>query len=183
VDRPQAAGMVTRLAHTAQLGAGTLAAGRALMADAFGGRFDDEDWDHGLGGMHVLVEEDDGLVAHGALVLRRLLHGGRSLRCGYVEAVAVRPDRRGRGLGHAVMAALEELAPGYDLLGLASSEAGQPLYTSRGWQRWRGPTSVLGPAGIEATPEDDTVHVWGHASLGLDLDGELTCDWRPGDVW
>lgn len=175
--------MVTRVVHTAQLDGGTLAVGRALMAEAFAGRFDDEDWDHALGGMHALVEEDDGLVAHGALVMRRLLHDRRSLRCGYVEAVAVRPDRQGHGLGHTVMEALEELAPGYDLLGLASSDAALSFYSSRGWRRWRGPTSVLGPAGIEPTPEDDTVHVWGHDSLGLDFDGELTCDWRSGDVW
>ena len=175
--------MVTRVAHTGQLSGAELAAGRALMTDAFAGGFDDEDWDHGLGGMHVLVQEDEALVAHGALVLRRLLHDGRSLRCGYVEAVAVHPDHRGRGHGHAVMAALEELAPAYDLLGLASSEAALHLYSARGWERWRGPTSVLGLHGVEPTPDDDSVHVWGHDALGLDLDGELTCDWRNGDVW
>ena len=29
------------------------------------------------------------------------------------------------------------------------------LYEARGWQRWRGPTSVLSPAGVEPTPDDD----------------------------
>lgn len=172
-----------RLAHTGQLDASTLAAARSLLDVAFDGRFGDDDWEHGLGGMHALAHDGDDLVAHGSVVLRRLIHDGRSLRCGYVEAVAVRADQRGTGLGHGVMDALEGLAPGYDLLALASSKAGLPLYAARGWSRWRGPTSVHSLDGVIATPEDDAVHVWGHAALGLDVDGGLTCDWRPGDVW
>ena len=56
--------------------------------------------------MHAIVEEDGVIVAHGAVVQRRLLHGGRALRTGYVEGVAVRPDRQRRGLGAALMTAL-----------------------------------------------------------------------------
>ena len=131
-------------------------------------------------GMHALVVDGGVLVAHGSLVARRFLHDGRSLRCGYVEAVAVRPDRQGTGLGHRVMEQLETLAPAYDLLALSASDAGAALYASRGWTRWAGTTSVLAPGGVARTPEDDD-GVW---VLGLpDVDGELTCDWRPGDVW
>jgi aminoglycoside 2'-N-acetyltransferase I len=129
-----------------------------------------------------VVLEDDAVAAHGALVMRRLLHDGRSLRAGYVEAVAVRPDRRRAGHAATVMAALEALAPAYDVLALATSEEGVALHESRGWQRWRGPTSVLAPTGIEPTPDEDGVYVLpGRAAL--DLDAPLTCDWRPGDVW
>ena len=39
--------------------------------------------------------------------MRRLLHDGQALRNGYVEAVAVRLDRRRRGHGDVVMEALE----------------------------------------------------------------------------
>ncbi len=75
------------------------------------------------------------MIAHGSLVMRRLLHGERSLRAGYVEGVAVRLDRRRAGHASTVMAALEALAPAYDLLALSSSEDGVPFYESRGWQR------------------------------------------------
>ena len=79
--------MVT-VRHTAQLTPDELADARALC-DASYDDFGDEDWAHALGGMHALVVEDGALVAHGELVLRRVLVDGRWLRCGYVEAVAI----------------------------------------------------------------------------------------------
>jgi len=133
--------------------------------------------------MHALVlEGDDTVIAHGSLVMRRLLHDQRSLRVGYVEAVAVRADRRRRGHGATVMAALERLAPAYDLLALSASDAGVAFYEARGWSLWRGPSSVITPEGAVPTPEDDgAIYVLG--GTGLDLDGPIACDWREGDVW
>lgn len=166
---------------TALLAPADLAEARALMDVAFDD-FSDHDWDHGLGGLHALVREDGLIVAHGSLVQRRLLVGGRSLRCGYVEAVAVHPDHRRRGLGHRLMDDLEAHAPAFDLLALSASRAGVALYESRGWTLWRGPTSVLGPHGPEPTPDDDgSVYVLG--GTDLDLDAPVACDWREGDVW
>ena len=171
--------MLTR--HTAELGAGELGEVRALLDAAFVD-FSDHDWDHALGGQHVLVRTEGLLVAHGSLVLRRVLVGGRSLRSGYVEAVAVLPGHRRRGHATTVMAALEELAPAYDLLALSASEAGVPLYEERGWQPWRGPTAVLGPTGPEPTPDDDgSLYVLG--GQDVDRDAPIACDWRDGDVW
>ncbi len=172
-----------RLLHTSEVDAATLRLVRDLLDEAFEGGFSDHDWDHGLGGTHALVTVDGTVVAHGSLVQRRLLHGGRSLRAGYVEAVAVRAVRRGSGHATEVMAALESLRSGYDVLALSASEKGAGLYESRGWLRWRGPTSVLTPSGIVPTPDDDgSVYVLPGATP-LDLDAELTCDWRDGDVW
>lgn len=156
---------------------------RALL-DASFDDFTDHDWEHGLGGLHAVVRADDGAVlAHGSLVLRRLLVEGRSLRCGYVEDVAVRADRRRRGLAGQVMGELESLAAGYDVLALSASEPGALVYLSRGWQLWRGPSSVLSPTGLEATPaEDGSIYVLPGA-VPLDLDAPIACDWRDGDVW
>jgi aminoglycoside 2'-N-acetyltransferase I len=177
--------MVTvELRHTAHLPARTLAAARALLDDAFDGDFDDEDWDHALGGLHALAWDDEELVGHGAVVQRRLLHGGRALRTGYVEAVAVAPAHRRSGVASALMARLEDVVRGgYDLGALGATDDGAALYAARGWQRWRGPTSVLGPAGTVRTPDDDGAVLVLPAALPLDLDGTLTCDWRDGDVW
>jgi aminoglycoside 2'-N-acetyltransferase I len=86
-----------RRATTAELGAEELAALRRLVFEAFGGRFDEHDWEHMLGGVHLLVEEDDGVVAHGAVVPRVLVAGGRELRTGYVEGW--RPGGTGGGGG------------------------------------------------------------------------------------
>ena len=75
------------LAPTAHVGDDLLAGARALMDLAFDD-LEDDDWEHALGGVHALVVDDDRVLAHGSVVLRRLLHAGRALRCGYVEARA-----------------------------------------------------------------------------------------------
>ncbi|MEU6587959.1 GNAT family N-acetyltransferase [Streptomyces sp. NPDC046881] len=173
-----------RTAHTADLDPSDLRDVRALLDAAFDGDFSAEDWDHGLGGMHVLIRDGGGLAAHGALVLRRVRHRGRWLRTGYVEAVAVRADVRRTGLGGRVMAELERLADrAYDLGALAASEDGAPLYTARGWQRWPGQVHALSPDGIVRLREEEGgVYVRPALAGPLDPDGELVFDWRDGDV-
>ena len=171
-------------AHTADLDPATLDAVRALLEDAFAGDITEADLEHALGGVHALVWDGDDLVAHGSVVQRRLLHGGRALRTGYVEAVAVARAHRGRGHGAAVMAELERVIRGaYDLGALGSSDEALGFYVHRGWRCWAGPTSALTPDGIVRTPDEDGgIHVL-EVGVALDLDGELTCDWRDGDPW
>jgi len=174
-----------RTAHTADLDAGTLREARALLYDVFDD-MTEPDWEHALGGLHAIVRDGTGMVGHASLVQRRLLHQGRALRTGYVEGVGVRPDRRGRGHGAAMMAALERLAGrAYDLAALAATDEAAAFYAGRGWQLWRGPSSALTPDGIHATPDEDgCIFVLPlDGSPALDLDGGLTCDWRDGDVW
>ncbi len=173
-----------RTAHTTDLDAATLTAARALLDAVFGEDMTDEDWEHAMGGIHALVWEDDELIGHGSVVQRRLLHGRRAVRTGYVEGVAVRADRRRRGHGAAVMEALERVVRGaYELGALGATDEGADLYTSRGWKRWQGPLFALTPAGVTRTEEEDgSIYVL-PVAVPLDLSGELTCDWRDGDVW
>ena len=179
-------GMATdlRLAHTADLDARELGAVRALLDDAFDGGLSDEDWDHGLGGLHVLLRDAGGLAAHGSVVMRRVRHRGRWLRTGYVEAVAVRSDVRRAGLGGRVTAELERvIGRAYDLGALSASEDGAPLYTARGWQRWPGRLHALSPDGIVRLPEvEGYLYVWPALAGPLDPAHELVLDWRDGDV-
>ena len=173
------------VAHTAELDRSTLAAARALLVESFEGAFGDEDWEHALGGLHALAFDDGGrLVAHGAVVQRRLIHVGRALRAGYVEALAVAPGHRRRGHASAVMETLEDLiGRAYDLGALSATDDGATLYVARGWLPWRGPTSALTPSGAVRTPEDDDgVFVW-PVTAALERGGALTCDWRDGDLW
>jgi aminoglycoside 2'-N-acetyltransferase I len=173
-----------RTAHTADLDAATLTTARALLDAVFGEDMTDDDWEHVLGGVHALVWEDGELIGHASVVQRRLLHRGRALRTGYVEGVAMRADRRRRGHGAALMDALERVVRGaYEVGALGATDDGAGLYTARGWQRWQGPTSVLTPTGIRRTEEDDGCVYVLPVGVPLDLSGELTCDWRDGDVW
>lgn len=171
-------------AHTSELDVATLKAARVLLHEAYDGDLSDHDWEHVLGGVHALVWETGVLVGHGAVVQRRLLHGGRALRTGYVEGVGVRADRRGRGYGAAIMDALEGvLRAAYELGALSASEDGLTFYAARGWQMWRGPSSVLTPTGVERTDDEDGGIFVLPLGVPLDLTGGLTCDWRDGDVW
>ena len=173
-----------RLAHTYELDAATLAAIERMVVDAFPGNFDDHDWEHALGGIHAIVEEAGAIIAHGAVVQRRLLHDGRALRTGYVEAVAVRPDRQRNGLGAALMHALAPvIRDAYAIGALAAAERAGRLYRSLGWLPWCGATWVLSPEGMRRTAdEDEGVYVL-PLDTPMDLAGELVCDWRDGDVW
>jgi aminoglycoside 2'-N-acetyltransferase I len=173
-----------RTAHTADLDPADLTAARDLLYDVFEGDMAEADWEHALGGVHALVWDGTTLIGHGSVIQRRLLHQGRALRTGYVEAVAVRADRQGQGHGAAVMGALERVLRGaYDLGALGSSDEGAGFYAARGWRLWRGPSFALTPEGVRRTAaEDGCLYVF-ELAVPLDLDGELTCDWRDGDVW
>ncbi|MFJ3925896.1 GNAT family N-acetyltransferase [Streptomyces sp. NPDC090022] len=175
----------TRLAHTSQLGDRALEEIRSLLDAAFDGDFSDEDFEHGLGGMHALVHQDGELVAHGSVVQRRVVHGGAALRTGYVEAVAVREGYRRRGLGNAVMGGLEGvIARAYVLGALSASDEGAALYAGRGWRVWGGEIGALSPGGPLRLPEEEgSTYVWTPpGGVRPDPTGRLDFDWRDGDV-
>jgi aminoglycoside 2'-N-acetyltransferase I len=173
-----------RTAHTADLDDATLEAARTLLDDVFDRDMSADDWEHSLGGVHALAWEGDELVGHASVVQRRLLHGGRALRTGYIEGVGVRADRRRRGHAAAMMEALERVVRGAYVLGaLSATDEAADLYAARGWKLWHGPTSALTPTGITRTEQDDgSIYVL-PVTAPLDLSGQLTCDWRDGDVW
>jgi len=173
-----------RLVHTADLDNETRQGLCQMVADAFAGDFTETDWEHTLGGMHALIWHHGAIVAHAAVVQRRLLYRGNALRCGYVEGVAVREDFRGQGLVHALLDGVEQVIRGaYQVGAVSSSDLARRVYTARGWLPWRGPTSVLAPTGPTRTPEDDgTVFVL-PVGISLDTSADLMCDWRAGDVW
>jgi aminoglycoside 2'-N-acetyltransferase I len=173
-----------QLAHTAELDANTLTAARTLLDHVFGADMSDDDWDHALGGLHALMWEGGAMIGHASLVQRRLIYQGRALRTGYVESVAVRPDRRRRGVGAAMMRELERvIGAAYDLGALGATEDGAALYRSRGWRQWEGETWALAPSGpIRTEAVDGDVYVY-EVGLTLDVRAPLTCDWRDGDLW
>src|SRR5262249_53235769 len=95
-----------RRRRTQELTSGELNAIRAMLVATFAADGDDfslEDWQHALRGMHVIVDLDGRIVAHGSVVQRALQIGGVSLRTGYVEAVATAPTHQRGGLGTRTM--------------------------------------------------------------------------------
>lgn len=160
---------------------------RAMFDEAWGcdgDGFDDDDWDHASGGIHVLARLGNEIVGHGAVIERHLEMGDTPLRTGYVEAIAVRPTYQGRGFGSAVMRDVGDILRSEYELGALST--GSPdFYERLGWQRWLGPTWVRKPRGLERTQDDDggILVLRTPSSPPLDLSAPLSCEWRSGDVW
>jgi aminoglycoside 2'-N-acetyltransferase I len=170
-----------------ELGAARTVELRALFDaawDATGEPFEDLDWQHALGGVHVILEDGGRILAPAAVVERRLEAGSRAIRTGYVEAVATLPGHQGQGHGSRVMQTVNRHIDGTFELG-ALAAAVPAFYERLGWVRWTGPTGVRTPDGVVATPEEDGtifVRLTGRTPP-LDLSGRLVCDWRAGDVW
>jgi aminoglycoside 2'-N-acetyltransferase I len=173
-----------QVAHTAELDRTVLDGARDLLDTVFAGEMTDHDWEHSLGGMHAIGWHGTDLVGHASVIQRRLMHGGASLRTGYVEGVGVHPAWQRQGLGGHLMEALETIiANAYDIGALGATDEAISLYEHRGWVRWLGPTAAITPAGIVRTPdEDDCIYVL-PLRRSVDLAGDLVCDWRDGDVW
>ncbi len=161
---------------------------RAIMDEAFGTdeeeRFTDDDWEHALGGTHFVLDLDGEIVGHASVVERRLELGGRPVRTGYVEAVAVATGRQGGGFGSVLMTDVNAwIADHFELGALGTGR--RRFYERLGWLTWRGPSSVRTTDGERRTAEDDgyIMVLPTPASPPLDLAASITCEWRPGDVW
>ena len=137
-----------------------------------------------MGGVHVLAQDDGRLVGHAAVVERRIEIGGVALRTGYVEAVAVAPDRRGEGIGSRVMDDVAEIIRAEFELGMLGTGV-QPFYERLGWRIWGGPSAVRTDHGLEPSPDEDgyLMVLDTPTTPALDPKALITCDWRPGDSW
>ena len=175
------------IAEPGELSRDDLSSAEKLVRSAFGDGFREHDWLHGVDGVHVLITEDDKLLAHAAVVTRTLRHGGEVFDTGYVEGVGVRGDQQGRGLGRLLMDHAESLIrTRHDIGALNAVESAASFYAGRGWQIWDGPTQADTPDEVIDTydaadrifllPTDATTHSFAKSV-------PLICDWRIGDLW
>jgi aminoglycoside 2'-N-acetyltransferase I len=177
--------MVLLVRRTGEMAPEMLAAVRGLLLAAFAGDFSDDDWDHTLGGWHVVaVDGASAPLAHAAVVERRIDVGDRSLRTGYVEAVATLPSRQGTGWGSAVMGEIGALVQAHFELGALATGVHR-FYERLGWERWRGPAHVRRDGEAVRIPEeDDAIMVLRcPATAELDLTLPICCEDRPGAAW
>jgi aminoglycoside 2'-N-acetyltransferase I len=155
-----------------------------MLDVAFDGYFTDDDWDHALGGTHVIVEVDDIIVSHASVVPRRLDLVDRSLSAGYVESVATHPLFQRRGYAAAAMERIATVI--HDTYDIGALSTGVPdFYLKLGWERWEGMTFVNAPEGhVRTMEEDGGVLVLRAPRTGaIDLSAPISCDYRFGDVW
>jgi aminoglycoside 2'-N-acetyltransferase I len=174
-----------RVVHSAKLTPSEIEVIRALFAAAWpDGGFDETDWQHTAGGLHVLVEDEAEIRSHAAVIERDIEAAGHLLDTGYVEGVATWPEHERKGYATAAMDAADRLIDErYELGALSTGEPG--FYERLGWQRWRGPTFVREVDGLRRTADDDEGVLVRPTprTPPLDLESEIVCDWRLGDVW
>jgi aminoglycoside 2'-N-acetyltransferase I len=147
-------------------------------------RFTDDDWDHALGGVHVVLDDHGRIVSHAAVVERELHVAGRPVRTGYVEAVGTAPDRQGRGHGTTVMRDVDAvIMANFELGALGTGEHG--FYERLGWRRWQGPSSVRTSKGERRSPDEDgyIMVLFTPRTPAIELDAPISCEERPGDDW
>jgi aminoglycoside 2'-N-acetyltransferase I len=140
------------------------------------------------GSVHVLARDERGLlVSHAEWVTRWLQPADHPmLRTAYVEAVATRPERQGRGLATAVMRHVGEVLradPTWELASLSPSNA--QFYSRLGWEFWRGPLAIRRGDRIEPTPSDEEVMILRlpRTPVTLVTSSLLTAEWRTGELW
>ena len=181
------ASTTVRSLPTAELTAEDIVRLRDLLWAAFPAGdegFTEDDWQHGLGGRHFLIERDGKIVSHASVVERELHVGGTPLRTGYAEAVATHPDHQRQGLGSAVMReASDYIRLTFELGALGTGE--HAFYERLGWETWQGRAYVRTPDGPERTRDEESfiMILRTPSTPTLDLEASLSCDWRPGDVW
>jgi aminoglycoside 2'-N-acetyltransferase I len=163
---------------------GRLAEIRDLLAVAFDGTWTVDDWDHTLGGVHVVALTKGAMLSHAAVVPRTLEVAGRTLAAGYVEAVATHPEHERRGHGSAVMTEINQIIRETHEMG-ALSTGHHVFYERLGWERWHGPTYIRsGDELTRSAEEDDGIMVLRFGpSTGIDLTTPITCEARSGDDW
>jgi len=176
-----------RQVRTPDLTRHELASIRSLCDAAWGGPdepFGEEDWQHALGGVHVFIQEDEDVIAHGSVVPRTLHTGGLDVATGYVEAVATLPPQQGRGHGTLIMRAVGAyIDHSFPLGALCTGAPG--FYRRLGWLLWEGPTFVRTSDGEHRyVLEDGAILVrLTPSSPPLVVSSPISCEERPGDDW
>ena len=161
---------------------------REMLVAAFGPdeeeRFDDDDWEHALGGVHFVLDVEGEIVGHAAVVERELHVDGHPIRTGYVEAVATAVDRQGAGFGSLLVADVTSyIRERFELGALGTGR--HHFYERLGWLTWVGPAFVRTSDGPRRTPDEEgyILVLPTPSSPPLDMAASISCDWRPGDVW
>jgi len=145
-NRDASSGLVLRVGQITDFDQHERDRARQLLDLVFEAEMSDADWAHGLSGVHVMAWQEHLMVGHASLVEGRLLYAGQALRTGYVDALAVHPDRQRRGIGGSMMDVVEAvIVSAFELGALGASAAGAAFYRKRSWLEWHCPATDATP--------------------------------------
>ena len=158
---------------------------RRLLWESFPDDFTEDDWQHGLGGVHVVAFDGERPVGHASVVSRTLYVGEQRYR-----RRLPRGRRRRPGLSRTRDRCVRRAdgRPGASPSGTRSRPCRRTehgFYERLGWERWRGPSSVVSGGGWARTEdEDDGVMVLRAPGCPVtDLTVPIAVDERVGDSW
>jgi aminoglycoside 2'-N-acetyltransferase I len=157
---------------------------KELLGKAFGSRFSDDDWQHCLGGTHILIRDSGLLVAHAAVVPRLIYIEESQFRAGYVEGVATLPQHQNQGFGTMVMIETNSVVANQFEIGALSSSS-KDFYRKLEWEDWKGPSFVVKDGEwVRSESEDNGIMILRTVlSPTLNLESRIACNQRPGDSW
>ncbi|MBU3716620.1 MAG: GNAT family N-acetyltransferase, partial [Candidatus Nanopelagicaceae bacterium] len=125
----------------------------SILSEAFEGEFSHEDWLHTFGGYRFLGFLNNQLIAHGAIVKRRIWVDSEELIVGYIEGIAVAPSKWRKGFGSALMEQISSLCKSEFSLSMLSTGE-KNFYRKHGWLDFQGESYVL-ENGMEIRTEDE----------------------------
>nr|WP_314265118.1 GNAT family N-acetyltransferase [uncultured Moellerella sp.] len=183
VDNIQLIGYQTK--HTSQLSSVEKEQIYQLLFQVFEQGFSREDFDHTLGGIHILAYDNHQLIGHVAIVQRSVIVDCSPFRIGYLEGLGVAEAYRRQGIGRKLMELSSEIiANSYDFGLLSASEEGLPLYQSLGWKIWTGELYESNRESYQRSFDDEgSVLFWAASSQNIAATSPLYCDYRSGDQW
>lgn len=156
---------------------------RKFLTGVFGPGFDEVAWQHSLGGVHFVLRYQGQLVTHLSIVPRAIYINGRDMRAGYVEAVATASQFRGRWFGTSLAAAASAyIVSEFDIGALATSTA-ISLYARLGWRIWSGKTFAERHGEVIQVGPQGCVMILAPKGVEINIDGNISTNWRDGDVW
>lgn len=156
---------------------------RELLNDAFDGDFAEADWQHTLGGIRFVGHLDNHLVAHGAVVARKMEVDDQVIEVGYVEGIAIAPRYWGKGYGSKLMEEITRYCNSKYSISILSTDE-QTFYKKHGWSNFDGESYVSINGTVTRSAEEDEGLMM---LFGLDQTmvspRKVVCESRAGDAW
>jgi aminoglycoside 2'-N-acetyltransferase I len=156
---------------------------KELLERSFEGDFSQEDWLHTFGGARFVGHLGDQVVAHGAVVPRKMHIDGESVDVGYVEAIAVVPNHWRNGYGSLLLADITSFCKSNFSLSMLSTDE-KDFYSKSGWRVFQGMSYVLQDGKeFRTEDEDDGLMFILGDEPGLKEPRKVVCNSRSGDDW
>lgn len=156
---------------------------RYLLDLAFEGDFSIEDWEHTHGGARLIGTLEEKVIAHGAVVPRRMWLDEKEVIVGYVEAIAVAPQHWRNGHGSRLMEAItRHCDENFSFAMLSTGE--KEFYRKFGWRDFPGSSQILIEGKVTSSAdEDEGLMYLSSRSIAISSASVILCEARSGDAW